>query len=224
MKTFLRFFLFLGMLFSLIPGNRAEGKTRWGFSVSIGRPGMGFPEPVWLAADLREIVRRYQKDVKEKFEKEEKIGGHNAPPPVNSFPHWARCQELALKLRPDIVFVRMNLAGVKAALSLLKGDFSDLRDDNLSEGLPSGFSARDWGEEILGDFQLRGCSKGQVSRILSAQVGGIRELFMDLRDEINRDIVWDHHSWERATRGNDPADKNRQAWKVWRTLGFPDRL
>lgn len=195
------------------------GKTSWSFRLQMG----GFPEPVWQESDLKLLARRIQKDMEKALSEADKAGQTLLPPPAPAFPGWSRCQDIGQQARPDLMVVRMNLAALKAATAMLKGTFDRMDEDRLVDGLPFGFSPGDWGSEILRDFRLRGCSRKGLLRILSIQQGSARELWMDLRDEINRDVVWAHHKWERVKNHPDPIVRNQAAWKLWHAMGFPPR-
>jgi len=205
------------MLFVDFTSVRAE--TRIGFSLRLGR-GSG---PVWIGEELQVLVKRIQREREAALRDLDKSGRILQPPPIVDFPHWARCQEIAQGSRPDMLVVRMNLAGIKAAVGILKGTFDGDHEDRLMEGFPSGFSPGDWGGEILSDFRFMGMSKADRLKVLKRQEGCVRELFTDLRDEINRDVVWDHHKWERARGGSDAVAVNRAAWNLWISLGCPGK-
>ena len=166
------------------------GETSWSFRLQPGR----FPDPVWEGSDLKILVRQISKSMENALKEVEKTGRILQPPPVAAFPAWSRCQEIGNQARPDLMVVRMNLAALKAAVAMVKGTFDRMDEDRLVEGLPFGYSPGDWGAEILHDFRLQGCSRKALLRVLTIQQGAARELWMDLRDEINRDIVWAHHA------------------------------
>ncbi|HOT27652.1 MAG TPA: hypothetical protein PLU72_05655 [Candidatus Ozemobacteraceae bacterium] len=191
----------------------------WSFRLNLG----GFPEPVWQESDLKLLVRRVRKDMDEALKEAEKTGRILQAPPVPAFPGWSRCQDIAHQARPDLMVVRMNLAGLKAAVKMVRGTFDRMSEDRFEEGLPFGFSAGDWGAEILRDFRLRGCSKKRLLRILTIHQGAARDLWADLRDDINRDVVWTHHAWEKTKNHPDTATRNRAAWNLWHAMGFPAR-
>ncbi|MBP7634002.1 hypothetical protein KBA41_07505 [Candidatus Ozemobacteraceae bacterium] len=197
---------------------KAMGES-WGFRLKLG----GFPEPVWQESDLKLLARRIRNDLDNALKEAEKTGRTLQPPPAPAFPGWSRCQDIAQQARPDLMVVRMNLAGLKAAVKMVRGTFDHMSEDRLEERLPFGFSAGDWGAEILRDFRLRGCSKKRLLRILTIHQGAARDLWTDLRDGINRDVVWTHHAWEKTKNHPDAATRNRAAWNLWHAMGFPAR-
>ncbi|NLI75606.1 MAG: hypothetical protein GX442_04085 [Candidatus Riflebacteria bacterium] len=212
--------LIAALLGWVLLGGVGAGAADWGFRIRWG----GFPEPVWVASDLQVLVRSVQKDMENALKDLERTGRILQPPPVGeSFPHWSRCQEIGRVARPDLLLVRMNLAGVKAAMGMLKGDWPQRDEDRLDEGLPAGFSSADWGQEILRDYRLRGRSKEQRLRILGRQAGMLRDLFTDVRDDIARDVVWAHNAWEKVRAHPDPMVRSPAAWRLWQAMGFPRR-
>jgi len=204
------------LAFASPPGLTGES---WSFRL---KPG-GFPEPVWQGSDLKILARRIRKDMDNALKEAEQAGRTLLQPPVPVFPGWSRCQDIAQQARPDLMVVRMNLTALKAAVAMVKGTFDHMDEDRLDEGLPFGFSASDWGAEILRNFRLRGCSKKHLLRLLTIHQGAARDLWTDLRDEINRDVVWAHHTWENTKNHPDAASRNRAAWNLWHSMGFPSR-
>ena len=201
--------------------NPVHGRSYLSFS--IGTRG-GWPEPVWCASDLAVLVKRIEKEQEKWFEESKKSGKLNNPPPVKSFPHWARCQEIALKNNHRMLIVRANLSGLKAAIAALKGKFTTDLEDSLAGDFPFRFDADDWASAILSDFRLAGYSKKEKIRILSSEANRVREVFSDLRDAINRDVVWEHNALENARRGKDPSAVNQAAWRLWLTMGTPENF
>lgn len=241
-------FLLLGIL--LVTGLTIGERPVWagsrvGIGISIGsgntRSSLGnlFSGPISDARDLETIVRRIGKDRERFLEASEKQGDLDRVPPVESFPGWARCQEIALNSRPEMLLVRMNMQGIRAAIDLLKGNRDQDYDDSIGRDFPPGFDARDWGEEILARCGASAGNRNHLKRALSHAAAAMRSLFSDVRDGINRDVVFAHHSWERS--GRSPAQgmtgtasgaagvsgyaaviaRRRAAWKLWHTLGCP---
>lgn len=215
-------FVALLLLFSqFFQGNPVHGKSFLSFS--IGSRG-GWPEPVWTASDLSVLVKRIEREQEKWFEEGRKSGKLNTPPPVKSFPHWARCQEIALKNNHAMLIVRANLAGLRAAVAALKGRLSDDYGDSLGSDFPFHFDPEDWASCILSDFRLAGYSKKEKIKILSSEANRVREVFSDLRDAINRDVVWEHNALENSGKGNDPVAASHAAWRLWLTMGTPNNF
>jgi hypothetical protein len=203
-----------------LAGGRVDSRPSVWWRVEIGF-GRGFGTPIWLAGDVLLAGRRWQKARDEALQTAEMNGRCDVPPPVRALPHWAQGQEIARGARADILLARMAIAGVKAAQGMMQGSHSHDREDRLEEGLPFGFSARDWGASILRDSRLFGRSKSAVQAILRHELARLRDLFTDLRDEVHRDVVWTHHAWERSRSAHDPKAASRAAWRYWHALGNP---
>jgi len=221
-------FVLLGVVAVFAGGTVLEGGTRVGIGFSFGS-GSGsagglsslFSGPISDARQLEDIVRRIGKDRESLLEAAEKNGDLDKTPPVNTFPGWARCQEIALQSRPEMLLVRMNMQALRAAIDILKGK-SDDYDDSIGRDFPPGFDARDWGEEILARCGARGRNRDHLKRALSHEASAMRCLFTDVRDGINRDVVFDHHTWERSNLDKTQNQaRNRASWKLWYTLGCP---
>lgn len=205
----------------------ADTRVGIGFSFGSGsRSSAGlkglFSGPIWDARDLEDIVQRIGKDREKILEAAEKNGDLDTAPPVGSFPGWSRCQEIALKSRPEMLLVRMNMQALRAAIDILRGNRDSDYDDSIGRDFPPGFDARDWGGEILARIGARGRNRDSLKRALSHEAEAMRCLFTDVRDGINRDVVFDHHTWERAGLDTSrPLARHRAAWKLWYTLGCP---
>lgn len=212
MKTLKFFFFFL--LFTYFMGNTpADARGRISLSIGMGR---GWPEPIFHPGDLQLSVRRLQKARKEWFEQAKASGAFDNAPKDTKAPHWATCQKIALQNRPEMLLIRMNWAGVKAAIAMLKGELNFEYEDQLGEKLPFGFDAESWGSEILRDFSLAGWSKSKKLRVLRSANNQIREIFTTVRDEINRDAVFAQHECE-AAKG---TQINLALWRLWFELGL----
>ncbi|HNV72145.1 MAG TPA: hypothetical protein PKO06_20730 [Candidatus Ozemobacteraceae bacterium] len=195
-------------------------RVGWSLRLDIGGRG-GWPEPVWVASDLEMLVRRLERDREAKIAEADRQGVFYRPPPLGTFPSWTRCQELALQHRPEMILIRVNMAGLKAARRLLKGGYGDSDEDSLGRNLPSWFSAERWGEEILRDFRLSGRSREKISRLLSQQLDGVTALFTEWRDRLNHEAAQASHSLERARlKGSEDAVR-LACWKLWITMGCP---
>ena len=215
-----RFLLVVCLLTLISTIGFAAGKPSWSLQLEIGRRG-GWAEPVWLASDLEILVKRLERDREARIAEADKNGVFLRLPPMESFPSWNRCQELALRLRPEMILVRVNMAALKAARRLLSGRYDDHDEDSLGNNLPGWFSAESWGEEILRDFRLGGRSREDRKRIISRQLDGVTALFSEWRDRLNHEAALASHTLERA-RAKGNADEIRVAcWKLWVTIGCP---
>ena len=223
----------IGILTLVLAGMLAacQADSRLGFSFGAGTrslSGLGslFSGPIWIARDLESIVRRLEREREQALTAAEQNGDLDRSPPTEAFPGWARCQEIALQARPEMLLVRMNMQALRAAIDILQGNRDRDYDDSIGRDFPNGFDARDWGEEILGRAGARGRQRKHLKRILSHEASEMRCLLTDLRDRINRDVVFAHHAWERSgnDKGRDPlaaAARRRAAWNLWVTMGCP---
>jgi hypothetical protein len=203
----------LGCLLAVNP--LAEART--GISLHFG--GRSGFDSSWSAEDLSHNLRRLSKEREAWFQEQEKAGAFLIPPPADKVPHWAQGQEIALRERPEMLLVRMNWAGVKAAIAMLKGDLSWEYEDQLGRDLPFGFDAERLGSQILSDFRFSGHSKSARTTLLRREESRLREIFMELRDQIRRDVVQAHHSLEVAQRGKSPQAITRAHWRLLFELG-----
>ena len=223
----------IGVLTLVLLGVLVAGQagTRLGLSLdtrggSLSGLGSLFSGPIWIARDLENIVRRLEREREQALAASEKNGDLARASPPGSFPGWARCQEIALQTRPEMLLVRMNMQALRAAIDILQGNRDRDYDDSIGRDFPAGFDARDWGEEILGRVGARGRRRDHLKRMLSREASEMRCLLTDLRDRINRDVVFAHHAWERSGGGTarDPvaaAARRRAAWNLWFTMGSP---
>jgi len=175
------------------------------------------------------VIRRGQRELEEFLDTAERGGRFRASPPLARAPHWAECQRIAKVTRPDLQLVRMNLAALKAARAKLQGKWTPDYEDSIGRDLPFGFSPEDWGDEILRDFSFTARSRGEVKAILSECSDAMTRLLVDTRDAVDRDVVYAHHSWERAVREAGPPGPAGSLspqvaaalWRLWYTMGSP---
>ncbi len=218
-SAFLHLALVIALSLVVFPLPAAE-KRSWSLQLEIGGRG-GRCEPVWVASELETLVRRIERDRERKIEEADIQGVFLRLPPMEQFPSWTRCQETALQYRPEMVLIRLNMAGLKAARRLLRGGYDDSSEDSLGRNLPSWFSAERWGEEILRDFRLCGRSREKTYQLLSRQLDGVSALFSEWRDRLNHEAAQAAHTLERARSKGSPDDVRRACWKLWITMGCP---
>ncbi|MFZ2958315.1 MAG: hypothetical protein WA705_15615 [Candidatus Ozemobacteraceae bacterium] len=202
-------------LFSL----QCFSKTGITFSLNWGNIGFQCSDN-----QLEETIDEIEKQREQKFNENREKGFYDVSIPFPSLPSWARCQEIALKTRPEIVLVRMHLAASKVAMALMSQRGHDPFDDSLTEGLPFRFDPEDWGRYLAQRALARAHSKEGAKRIISHLQEKFRMLFSDVRDRINRDVVWAHHELGRLPATSRSMERNRAMWKLLFAMGFPESV
>lgn len=186
-------------------------------------------KPLWNC----ELILYQLKQIENKWEEWQKkyikSGVLRHSNPGCRFPNWSEAQREAYRKRPDMLLIRMNLAGIKAALAMLKRERGAGRfEDSFDNGYPLGFNAESWGRAILSDFGLAWFSNARKREVLSRERSRLVEILSEWRRRVDRDVILAHNRYERAMRSGKTDDINQTAWDLWYELGasnfFPAKL